>query len=79
MAYPCWDVQHEGTIQLNLVITPPRLPTITVDNLEIAQFIYLLLNNENIRNVIDTITSKVVLILGRFTPERKITSGRNQG
>jgi hypothetical protein len=31
----------------------------------------LLLNNPKIRDVIDTITSKVVLILGRFTPERK--------
>ena len=46
-------------------------PEITVDNLEVAQFIYLLLNNERIRHVIDTITSKAVLILGRFTPERK--------
>ena len=36
-----------------------------------AQFIYLLLNNQKIRHVIDTITSKVVLILGRFTEERK--------
>jgi len=44
---------------------------IQVDNLEVAQFIYLLLNNERIRNVIDTITSKAVLILGRFTLERK--------
>jgi hypothetical protein len=42
-----------------------------VDNLEVAQFLYLLLNNQKIRHVIDTITSKVVLILGRFTPERK--------
>jgi len=42
-----------------------------VDNLEVAQFIYLLLYNEKIRQVIDTITSKVVLILGRFTEERK--------
>ncbi len=31
------------------------------------------LNNDKIRNVIDTITSKAVLILGRFTPERKTT------
>jgi hypothetical protein len=38
----------------------------------VAQFIYLLLNNEKIRSVIDTITSKVALILGRFTPDRKI-------
>ena len=39
---------------------------------EVAQFVYLLLHNEKIRDVIDTITSKVVLILGRFSiPERK--------
>ena len=46
-------------------------PEITVDNIEIAQFVYLLLHNEKIRSVIDTITSKVVLILGRFSAERK--------
>lgn len=66
-----WDVQLEGAIQTNLVITPEDAPAITVDNLEVAQFIYLLLNNQKIRQVIDTITSKVVLILGRFTDERK--------
>jgi hypothetical protein len=49
----------------------PGKPEITVDDLEVAQFIYLLLNNQKIRNVIDTITSKAVLILGRFTPDRK--------
>jgi len=67
-----WDVRLEGAIQSNLVITPwgDESP-IQVDNLEVAQFIYLLLNNQKIRSVIDTITSKVVLILGRFTPERK--------
>lgn len=32
---------------------------------------YLLLNNQKIRNIIDTVTSKIVLILGRFTPEPK--------
>ena len=42
----------------------------TVDNIEVAQFVYLLLHNEKIRDVIDTITSKAVLILGRFTSER---------
>ena len=44
---------------------------IIVPNLEVAQFVYLLLCNEKIRDAVDTITSKVVLILGRFTPERK--------
>lgn len=66
-----WDVRLEGAIQSNLVITRTAEPTIQVDNLEVAQFVYLLLNNERIRHVIDTITSKVVLILGRFTAERK--------
>lgn len=46
-------------------------PDIAVDDIEVAQFIYLLLNNQKIRHIIDTITSKVVLILGRFVSERK--------
>jgi TIR domain/Pentapeptide repeats (8 copies) len=66
-----WKVQLNGAKQSNLVITDIDEPTITVDNLEVAQFIYLLLNNTKIRDVIYTITTKVVLILGRFTPERK--------
>jgi uncharacterized protein YjbI with pentapeptide repeats len=67
-----WDMQlDEQTIQKNLTITPPDQPAITVDNLKIAQFIYLLLNNAEIRDAIDTIAKKAVLILGRFTPERK--------
>lgn len=67
-----WDVELRGAFQQDLVITPKSRPAIRADNLEVAQFLYLLLNNQNIRRVIDTITSKVVLILGRFTPERKI-------
>ena len=66
-----WKLELEGTKQTNLIMTNYDEPIITVDNLEVAQFIYLLLNNEKIRHVIDTITSKVVLILGRFTKERK--------
>jgi hypothetical protein len=67
-----WDIRtDEDTEQVNLIISAHNDPVMTVDNLKVAQFIYLLLNNEEIRGVIDTITSKVVLILGRFTPERK--------
>lgn len=66
-----WRARLTETEQANLIITPANEPEITVDNLEVAQFIYLLLNNEKIRNVIDTVARKVVLILGRFTPERK--------
>jgi hypothetical protein len=54
-----------------LIITSEWEPQVTIDNIEVARFIYLLLHNQKIRDVIDTITSKAVLILGRFTPERK--------
>lgn len=70
-AIAVWNIELEGTTQSNLVITDLDEPEITVDNLEVAQFIYLLLHNEKLRDVIDTITSKAVLILGRFTDERK--------
>lgn len=68
-----WDVDLEGAEQSNLIITPEDQPTITVDNLNVAQFIHLLLNSPEVRELMDTITSKAVLILGRFTPERKKT------
>lgn len=66
-----WGLQIEGAVQENLKITPDDEPAITVDSLEVAQFIYLLIQNENLRKVIDTLTSKAVLILGRFTSDRK--------
>ena len=66
-----WSLKLEGAKQQNLVITDGDEPEITVDNIEVAQFIYLMLHNQKIREVIDTITSKAVLILGRFTDERK--------
>jgi uncharacterized protein YjbI with pentapeptide repeats len=68
-----WNVKlNEGTKQQDLIITPAEESVVTADDLEVAQFIYLMLHNEKLRRVIDTITSKVVLILGRFTPERKM-------
>jgi uncharacterized protein YjbI with pentapeptide repeats len=60
-----------GTKQQGLIITPVDEPEITTDDIEVAQFLYLLIRNEKLRKVIDTITSKVVLILGRFSEERK--------
>ena len=66
-----WGVNLTDAKQTDLVLTHSREPTIMVDNLEVAQFIYLLLNNEKIRDVINTVGKKGVLILGRFTPERK--------
>jgi hypothetical protein len=66
-----WGLKLEKTQQHDLVITKEDEPKVTVDNIEVAQFIYLMLHNQKIRDVIDTITSKAVLILGRFTDDRK--------
>lgn len=67
-----WDVKGEPRDQSSLIITPKNEEnSITVDSLEVAQFIYLLLNNAKVRQVVDAVTSKVVLILGRFSTDRK--------
>jgi uncharacterized protein YjbI with pentapeptide repeats len=67
-----WGARLTGAVQSGLIITPWKDSVIEVDNLEVAQFIYLLLNNEKLRAVIDSITSKVVLLLGRFSETRKV-------
>jgi uncharacterized protein YjbI with pentapeptide repeats len=67
-----WGLRlSDRTRQRSLIITKTDEPEITVDNIEVAHFIYLLLHNQKIRQVIDTITSKMVLILGRFAGKRE--------
>ena len=72
-----WNVKlNEGTKQQGLIITPAEESEVTVDDLEVAQFIYLLLHNEKIRRVIDTVGKKGVLLLGRFTEGRIVVLER---
>jgi len=71
-----WGLNLERAKQQNLVITGADEPTVTVDNIEVAQFVYLLLHNEKIRDVIDTIGKKGVLLLGRFTEGRMVVLER---
>jgi uncharacterized protein YjbI with pentapeptide repeats len=66
-----WNLNGTPKDQSDLIITNLNDADITTDNIRLAQFIYLLLHNPSIRDVIDTVTSKVVLILGRFSHERK--------
>ena len=66
------DLKGEFEEQKDLIITPSKTSVITVDNIKVAQFIHLILNNEEIRDVINTLTSRSVLILGRFSiPKRR--------
>jgi uncharacterized protein YjbI with pentapeptide repeats len=66
-----WDVMvSENTKQQDLIVTPEGEAEVTVDKIEVAQFVYLLLKNAKIRDVIDTVGKKGVLLLGRFTEGR---------
>jgi uncharacterized protein YjbI with pentapeptide repeats len=66
-----WNLRGIPAANSYVIITPHNEPALTVDDLEVAQFIYLLINNQKLRNVIDTMTASVVLILGRFIEARK--------
>lgn len=70
-----WDLTGTPASQDNLVITREGDTEVTVDNLKVAQFIYMLLNNAEIRDVIDTVGKKGVLILGRFTERMAVLDG----
>jgi uncharacterized protein YjbI with pentapeptide repeats len=66
-----WSLKiSDGTKQNGLIVTREDEPEVTVDDLEVAQFVHLLLHNEKIRRVIDTVGKKGVLLLGRFTEGR---------
>ncbi len=67
-----WDVTtDDGTEQSDLVIaTASGQPLAWVDDIEVAQLIYMLSRSNKLRRVIDTLGSRGVLIIGRFTPER---------
>lgn len=66
-----WDVIGTPRDATNLIVTPSGTATLSTDSLPLAQFLYLLIRNENARAAIDTLTTKVVLILGNFGDERK--------
>lgn len=67
-----WSAKGLETARQNdIVVSRAGHPVLTVDDIEVAQLIHVLIENRSLRRVIDTITSKVVLLLGRFTPPRK--------
>ena len=68
-----WNLEGVPKDQSGLIIEPDwdGRATITVDDLLLAQFIFSLLHNPNVQKAIDAVTSTVVLILGRFSNERK--------
>jgi hypothetical protein len=62
-----WSLKLAGAKQQNLNVSDHGEPAVMVDDLEVAQFIYLLLNHRRLRKVLNAITERGVLILGRFS------------
>ena len=50
-----WEVILQGAIQRQLIISRADEPTVEVDDLEVAQFIYLLLNHSKLRKIINAV------------------------
>jgi uncharacterized protein YjbI with pentapeptide repeats len=80
-----WDLDLTDAEQRDLIVRyrhndgvepdgKPGEDEVTVFDLRVAQFIYLLLNNKNIRDAIDNITLKTVLILGQFYSRTEASS-----
>ncbi len=62
-----WNVQLEGALQENLIITPDNEPTIAVDDLEMAQFVSLLLSHNKLHTNFNSVAERGVLLLGHFS------------
>ena len=66
-----WDVTLENVVQENLYATKDSR-SIIAPNLEMAQFIYMLMKDNKLRSMIETISNHGVLILGRFSHRKHL-------
>ncbi len=70
-ACAAWDLRGTPRDQSNLRITPDDAPRVIADNLLSAQFLSVLADRVHIGPALDSLTRKLVLILGSFSEERK--------
>jgi hypothetical protein len=69
-----WGLEGTPKRESRLVVQAAEdSPALTVDDLESAQFLFVLLDNPRIAEAIDALSHRTVLILGRFTPAHKAT------
>jgi uncharacterized protein YjbI with pentapeptide repeats len=66
-----WDVNLFESSQRDLDIMPAQQPVLSVDSLQTAQLVGMLLHHEKARNEVFSITLNTVLVIGRFPNERK--------
>jgi uncharacterized protein YjbI with pentapeptide repeats len=66
-----WDVNTSDSRQRDLDIMPARQPILSVDSLQTAQLVGMLLHHKRARYDVFSITLNTVLVIGRFPQERK--------
>ena len=66
-----WDLAGTVAGEENLLVSSPGAPNIRIDSLNLAQLINYLSRHEHARDLIDTISHRMVLILGNFKESRK--------
>ena len=66
-----WNLDLNDTIQNSLIISPEGEPEISVDSLEMAELLHLLVYKPNMRYVVDSVKTQAVLVIGQFTAERQ--------
>jgi uncharacterized protein YjbI with pentapeptide repeats len=66
-----WSITGTPADETGLRVTPFEEPYVRTDSLALAQLIYFLIREEHARDLIDTVTSRLVLVLGNFREDRK--------
>jgi uncharacterized protein YjbI with pentapeptide repeats len=66
-----WEINSADSLQRDLDIMPAQQPVLSVDSLQTAQLVGMLLHHEKARYEVFSITLNTVLVIGRFPPERK--------
>ena len=61
-----WNTKGEPKNQSSLIVSHQGESEILVDSLEMAHFIYLMVNHKNLRKMLNSVTERGVLLLGPF-------------
>ncbi len=66
-----WKIRTDGNTRQDLIVGAKRSAPLRAHDLPTAQLLSLMLDGAGIRRVFDSVTSKLVLILGSFAPGDK--------
>src|SRR4051794_23617318 len=69
-----WSVQADASTRQDLIVSPSEKPgdaALRAHDLQTAQLLALMLDGTGVRRVLDSVTCKLVLILGSFGPGEK--------